>query len=106
MWFIFPQIAGLGRSPTARFYAIADRDEAIRYRAHSVLGRRLLVATAAVQRWAGESTLQDIFGPVDALKFVSSMTLFEAVSEPFSPFSSALAAFDGGRRDRATLERT
>ena len=78
MWFVFPQIAGLGRSPTARRFAIRDLGEAHAYLGHDVLGPRLGKATAAVIAWGGRRTLSEIFGTVDAVKFVSCMTLFEA----------------------------
>ena len=105
MWFVFPQLAGLGRSSTARFFAIGDLGEAQEYLDHSLLGPRLREATSATTAWAGERTLDAIFGPVDALKFVSCMTLFEAAAEDdLKPkFADALDALAGGARDRQTL---
>ena len=79
MWFIFPQIAGLGRSETARFYAIGSRDEAAAYWAHPVLGKRLEECTRQVNAVEGAS-VEQIFGAVDAMKFRSCMTLFAAVA--------------------------
>lgn len=106
MWFIFPQIAGLGRSPTAQAYAIADVDEARDYLAHSLLAPRLIVCTDAMLGWAGRKSAEAILGPVDALKFRSSMTLFETASaEGEERFGQALDAFYTGERDSATLER-
>ncbi|WP_241233470.1 DUF1810 domain-containing protein [Altericroceibacterium xinjiangense] len=105
MWFVFPQIAGLGRSSTAQFFAIADRPEAQAYSAHPVLAPRLAECTGAVLEWAGKRDLEAIFGSIDALKFQSSMTLFEAVTPAPSPFGQALDEFCGGERDPATLER-
>jgi uncharacterized protein (DUF1810 family) len=105
MWFVFPQIAGLGRSPTARLYAIADAVEASAYLLHPVLGPRLRECTEAMLGWAGRRSAEAILGPVDALKFVSSMTLFDAVAEGDDGFARALAAFNGGERDPLTLER-
>jgi uncharacterized protein (DUF1810 family) len=105
MWFVFPQIAGLGRSPTARFYAIADRAEAVAYSRHAVLGPRLRECTEAMLGWAGRRSAERILGPDDALKFRSSMTLFEACADDPAPFAAALEAFYGGERDSATLER-
>ena len=102
MWFVFPQIAGLGLSPTARFYAIRDAAEARAYLADPLLGPRLAACTEAVLAWAGQRDLDALFGPVDALKFRSSMTLFEAAGGP-DCFTRALDLFAGGERDRRTL---
>jgi uncharacterized protein (DUF1810 family) len=105
MWFIFPQIAGLGRSATSQRYAIRDAVEASAYLAHPLLGARLRECTAAMLGWAGRRSAEAILGPVDAMKFTSSMTLFDAVAdEPDNPFARALAAFNGGERDPLTLE--
>lgn len=103
MWFIFPQIAGLGRSETARYYAIADLPEARGYLAHPVLGPRLAECTEAVLRWAGKRSLDNILGEVDALKFCSCMTLFEAAGGGES-HSRALEAFCAAHRDARTLD--
>ncbi|WP_144095251.1 DUF1810 domain-containing protein [Croceicoccus sediminis] len=105
MWFIFPQIAGLGRSATARFYAIADRGEAAAYLAHPVLGPRLRECCEAVLGWAGKRSAVAILGPVDAMKLQSSMTLFLEVADSPAPFADVLDAFFAGARDNATLER-
>ncbi len=102
MWFVFPQIAGLGSSPTARHYAIASADEARAYLAHPLLGARLTECTMAVLGHRGRSA-EAIFGAVDAMKLRSSMTLFEAVAEAPAPFADALETFHGGERDAATL---
>ncbi|MCB2072985.1 MAG: DUF1810 domain-containing protein [Novosphingobium sp.] len=102
MWFIFPQIAGLGRSSTAQYYAIADLDEAKAYLAHPVLGPRLAECTDAMLSWAGRREAEAILGPVDTLKFASSMTLFEAAGGGDS-FGRALDGFFSGRRDPMTL---
>ena len=104
MWFIFPQIAGLGRSATAQFYAIAGRQEATAYSQHALLGPRLQECTQAMLGWAGRRSAEAILGPVDALKFRSSMTLFEACSKDPASFAAALGGFFGGQRDAATLE--
>jgi uncharacterized protein (DUF1810 family) len=103
MWFVFPQLAGLGRSPTAQFYGIADCAEARGYLAHPVLGPRLAEITAAMHGWAGQRSASAILGSVDALKFRSAMTLFEAVADDPSPFARALDAFCDGQRDPLTL---
>lgn len=105
MWFVFPQIAGLGRSPTARLYAIAGLAEARAYLAHPVLGSRLLECTEAMLGWAGRRSAEAILGSIDALKFKSSMTLFEAAAEEPARFAAALDAFCAGERDAATLAR-
>jgi len=106
MWFVFPQIAGLGRSPMAQRYAIRDAVEARAYLIHALLGARLRECTAAMLGWAGRRSAEVILGPIDALKFASSMTLFDAVSvDADNPFAHALAAFNDGARDPLTLER-
>ena len=102
MWFVFPQLAGLGRSPTAKFYGIGSLAEARAYLDQPLLGRRLRAATDAVQPWAGKRTAERIFGPVDALKLRSSLTLFDLV-EPGGPFDEALVNFFAGARDEVTL---
>lgn len=102
MWFIFPQIAGLGRSETARFYAISDLAEARAYLAQPVLGARLKECTGAVLGWAGQRSAVSILGDVDALKFCSSMTLFEAAGGG-ECYSRALETCCQGCRDPRTL---
>lgn len=105
MWFIFPQLAGLGISPTAQRYAIASLAEARAYLAHPVLGRRLLECTAAVLAIEGRGA-SEIFGYPDDLKLRSSMTLFSqaAGAEADSPFRQVLDKFWGGEPDRRTLD--
>jgi uncharacterized protein (DUF1810 family) len=106
MWFVFPQIAGLGRSPMAQRYALRDEVEARRYLTHPLLGARLRESTEAMLGWAGRKSAEAILGPVDAMKFASSMTLFDAVADPADDcFARALAAFSHGERDSLTLER-
>jgi uncharacterized protein (DUF1810 family) len=102
MWFVFPQLAGLGRSATAQYYGIGSSEEARAYLEHVVLGTRLLECTRAVCRHRQRSA-EAIFGSVDAMKFRSSMTLFEAVGEDPALFTQALELFHGGERDQATL---
>ncbi|MCJ2186612.1 DUF1810 domain-containing protein [Novosphingobium beihaiensis] len=105
MWFVFPQLAGLGHSPTARFYAIGGLGEAQDYLAHPLLGPRLAECTDAMLNWRGRRGAIAILGPVDALKFRSSMTLFElAAATPGSRFADALDAFHDGQRDARTLQ--
>ncbi len=104
MWFVFPQIAGLGRSPTAQKYAIGSLAEAEAYLAHPLLGPRLheCARILTVLRGRGAS---EVFGGVDAQKLRSSMTLFaRAAAEP-SPFGEVLARYFDGAEDPATLER-
>jgi len=104
MWFVFPQIAGLGHSPTARAYAISSREEARAYLAHSVLGPRLRESTALVNAVAGRSA-ERILGGIDAMKFRSSMTLFAEVAPEEPLFRRALEKYFGGEKDRVTLEK-
>ena len=103
MWWIFPQIAGLGQSATARAYAIASAAEARAYLAHPVLGARLRETTAAVIAASGSA--QTIMGGIDAIKLRSSMTLFAIVADDPAPFETALARFFGGERDPETVRR-
>lgn len=102
MWFVFPQIAGLGFSAMSQRYAIGSRAEAVAYLAHPVLGPRLIACTRLVLAVEGR-TINTILGAPDDAKFRSSMTLFGAVSdEPV--FDQALARYFAGERDSATLE--
>jgi uncharacterized protein (DUF1810 family) len=101
MWFIFPQLRGLGHSATAQFYAIASLDEARAYLAHPVLGPRLHTCTSAATSLRGRS-LTTIFGSPDDLKFRSCMTLFAAAA-PDSIFATALQTLCDGQPDAATL---
>ncbi|MFZ3483106.1 DUF1810 domain-containing protein [Sphingomonas sp. 3-13AW] len=103
MWFVFPQIAGLGRTDTARFFAIADAAEARAYLAHPVLGPRLREAATALLAHRGQSA-EAILGGIDAIKLRSAMTLFDAVA-PGGVFAEVLDAFYGGVRDPETLRR-
>jgi uncharacterized protein (DUF1810 family) len=102
MWFIFPQIAGLGHSTMAQRYAIHDIAEAWSYLAHPLLGPRLAECTDAMLAWAGRRSPQAILGTVDTMKFRSSMTLFEAAGGD-DRFGQALDRFFGGERDGETL---
>lgn len=103
MWFVFPQIAGLGHSAMAQQYAIASLDEARAYLNHSVLGPRLRVCTQAVLDVDGRDA-HAIFGSPDDLKFRSSMTLFEHAA-PGDIFHAALDAFFDGKADDLTLQK-
>jgi len=102
MWFVFPQIDGLGHSPTAKFYAIRSIEEARAYLQQPLLGGRLRQCLADLRRWAGRRSAEQILGPVDAMKLKSSLTLFAAI-EPDSVFDDALLNFFGGDRDQHSL---
>ncbi len=101
MWFVFPQLAGLGSSPMAQRFAISGAAEALAYLAHPLLGARLRECTALVMQVPGRS-LGEILGTPDDLKFRSCMTLFEAVSGE-ALFGEALQRCCGGERDARTL---
>jgi uncharacterized protein (DUF1810 family) len=104
MWFVFPQVAGLGMSAISREYAISGLAEARAYLDHPVLGPRLLECAGIVARTEGKSA-KAIFGPVDAMKLRSSMTLFGA-AEPDQPvFATVLRKCFEGQPDEATLAR-
>ena len=107
MWFVFPQIEGLGSSAKARKYAIADLDEAREYCAHEELGPRLFESTEAMLEWAGTMSAEDILGETDAKKFRSSMTLFERAcgDEDAQVFTDALEGFFDGERCALTEDR-
>lgn len=102
MWYIFPQVKGLGRSPTSELYAIQSEDEAIEYLHHPILGQRLVECTKAVNACQILSA-EKIFGHPDDLKFRSCMTLFEKLAGKNSPFNEALENFFGGVPDAHTL---
>jgi uncharacterized protein (DUF1810 family) len=95
MWFVFPQLEGLGRSPTARFYGLADRAAAAAFLAHPVLGPRLRRAVDLLLAHR-DMTAVAILGPVDALKLRSSLTLFAAAAPDEPRFRAALDAFFDG----------
>jgi uncharacterized protein (DUF1810 family) len=103
IWFIFPQLKGLGRSPMAEHYGIGSIDEARAYLRHSVLGPRLEGCTALVNKIEG-SLIDDIFGFPDNLKFRSSMTLFANAAEDNHIFVDALTKYFAGEPDTKTLE--
>ena len=104
MWFIFPQVAGLGLSAMAQRYAISGLAEARAYLDHPLLGPRLLECAAAVAATEG-STADRILGPVDAMKLRSSMTLFAAAGPQEAVFGAVLARYFDGEPDEATLAR-
>jgi uncharacterized protein (DUF1810 family) len=102
MWYIFPQIAGLGNSEYAKRYAIQDLSEAHAYLAHRILGGRLVESSEAVLNIDNKSA-RDIFGATDSMKLRSSMTLFEYVAGRDSIFAKVLEKFYGGERDDRTI---
>ncbi|HEY0919732.1 DUF1810 domain-containing protein [Devosia sp.] len=104
MWFVFPQLRGLGSSPMAQRYGLADLDAARAYLAHPVLGPRLLECTGLVNAVAGRSA-HAIFGSPDDRKFRSSMTLFARAAPGEPAFPAALDRYYGGIGDPLTLER-
>jgi uncharacterized protein (DUF1810 family) len=104
MWFIFPQIKGLGHSYTAIEFAISSRAEAEAYLGHPILGPRLRLCTQLVLNIEGRA-IEDIFGYPDDLKFRSSMTLFAHVTQDNQIFKDALQKYFGGEPDRLTLAR-
>jgi uncharacterized protein (DUF1810 family) len=101
MWFVFPQIAGLGRSATSRRYAISSVDEARAYLQHPVLGPRLLTSAGIAAATEGR-TAEEIFGGIDADKLRSSMTLFHHAAPDEPVFTDVLDRYFGGDPDQAT----
>jgi uncharacterized protein (DUF1810 family) len=104
MWFVFPQIAGLGRSSTAQQYAIGSLDEARAYLEHPVLGERLRECARILTELGGRSA-EDVFGGIDAMKLRSSMTLFMRADPEEPLFAAVLDRYYGGAADPATDER-
>ena len=102
MWFVFPQLAGLGRSSTARYYALTSLAQAQAYLAHPVLGARLHECARVLLGVEGR-TAADVFGGIDALKLCSSMTLFAAAAPDEGLFTEVLQRYFDGRRDAATI---
>ena len=101
MWYIFPQLRGLGRSSMANYYGIVDEDEAMMYLQHPVLGRHLFEITKEMLAINNKS-IEDVLGEIDALKFRSSMTLFDMIY-PNSIFSEALQKYYKGEADQLTI---
>ncbi len=102
MWFVFPQLRGLGRSPTAEHFGINGLAEARAYLAHPLLGARLRECTEVLGTHEGRRA-EDIFGSVDAMKLRSSLTLFQAAPDAPEVFTEALEQFFAGERDAVTL---
>ena len=103
MWFVFPQVSGLGHSPTSQFYAISSLGEAQAYLAHPVLGPRLLECTRILTELGG-SDPEQVFGGIDALKLRSSMTLFMLASPDTPVFREVLDRYFGGDADDRTKQ--
>jgi uncharacterized protein (DUF1810 family) len=101
MWFVFPQVAGLGHSPMARRYAISSLAEARAYLDHEVLGSRLIECTSIVAGLRGK-TAAEIFGGIDAIKLRSSMTLYARAAPENPVFRQVIDAYFGGVHDEAT----
>ena len=102
MWFIFPQLEQLGRSPTAKFYGLASVHDARAYLDHPLLGARLRKCVEALLSWAANRSAEQILGNIDAIKLKSSLTLFDRL-EPRGLFNEALLNFYDGKRDELTL---
>ena len=103
MWFVFPQLKALGRSPTAKNFGIGSRDEALAYWQHAVLGKRLKECAQLLLAF-DDKTAHDIFGSPDALKLKSCMTLFAHISAAEPVFKQVLERFFGGQLDDNTLK--
>ena len=104
MWFVFPQLAGLGRSSTAQYYAIGSLDEARAYLAHPVLGPRLIECATALCELGGTPTPDQVLGGIDAVKLRSSMTLFRRAGPDEPVFAAVLDRYYGGIADPASDE--
>ena len=104
MWFVFPQIKGLGNSPTAKQYGVKSRAEAVAYLEHAVLGPRLRECTELLLRLPG-GDIRSVMGDPDDVKFRSSMTLFAQVTPDNDAFLKALQKYFRGEMDQATLDR-
>jgi uncharacterized protein (DUF1810 family) len=105
MWFVFPQIAGLGRSPTAQHYAVSGLDEARAYLAHPILGPRLVESASALTALDTTDAVR-VLGSVDAMKLKSSMTLFAHAAPDEPVFRAVLDQYFAGAEDEATTSRT
>jgi len=102
MWFVFPQLAQLGRSETAKFFGLESLGEARAYLEHPLLGQRLRRSIEAILPWSGKRTAEQIFGAIDSMKLRSSLTLFDR-AERGGLFGEALMNFFAGERDELTL---
>ena len=104
MWFVFPQLRGLGRTGTAQFYGVESADEALAYWRHPVLGPRLKTCVELVLAVPGGKSAHAIFGSPDDLKFRSCLTLFQTVAPEEACFRTALGRFYGGQPDQLTIQ--
>lgn len=102
IWYIFPQLRGLGHSRRSRYYGLSGREEAEAYLKDEMLGRRLREISRALLSHAGKKTAEEILGDIDALKMKSCMTLFDCIS-PGDVFAEVLETFYGGKRDRESM---
>jgi uncharacterized protein (DUF1810 family) len=102
MWFIFPQLKGLGHSETAQFYGISNHEEAVQYLNHPVLGARLVEICKELRNLQTANAVR-VFGPVDALKLKSSMTLFSLSEHTHPVFQQVLDRFFEGEKDESTI---
>jgi len=102
IWFIFPQLAGLGQSPTSQFYGITSREEAVAYLRHPILGARLHECLRMLQTLE-QTSADQVFGALDAMKFRSSLTLFARADDADPIIEGALYRWFGGRKDEKTL---
>ena len=103
IWFVFPQMAGLGHSYESTYFGISSLEEAVAYLRHPVLGPRLVECTELVNQ-IEDCSIREIFGAPDDLKFRSCMTLFARAAEDDTVFRAALDKYFGGQPDRLTLE--
>lgn len=103
IWFVFPQLKGLGHSPFSKFYGISGKEEAIAYFTHPILGMRLREVTETLLKHKGKSIV-DMFGGIDALKLRSCMTLFDVIA-PDDCFRDVLKAFYFDKSDELTLSK-
>ena len=103
VWYIFPQIEGLGRSDTAKLYSIKSLEEGRAYLEHSVLGPRLIKACEILLSLK-DTSMDEVMGFPDDLKLLSSVTLFEAISEPNTIFTKIIEIYFDGERDKTSLE--
>ncbi len=104
IWFVFPQVEGLGMSPTSQFFGVRGLAEARAYVAHPVLGPRLVAAAQALADLPGDDAVA-VLGSIDAVKLRSSMTLFDAADPDEPVYGQVLDKYFGGERDDATLSR-
>ena len=103
MWYIFPQISGLGFSDTAKFYAIKDKNEATEYLNHDIWGKRLIEISTELLKLSTSNSVE-VFGHTDSLKLKSSMTLFSLLENTDPVFQKVLDMFFGGMKDEKTIQ--